>query len=269
MPSFEARGFDLWYEQHGGGSGLPLLFFSGLGGSCQGWTVLQVPELGAARRCLLFDLRGAGRSKDPGGPFGTRDLADDALALCDHLRLAQVHVIGGFLGALAAQELALAQPERVRSLVLAGAYARLDAKRRMLLEIWRELADCDVPPLLRVRGRLLWSLHDDTLEQSDLIDAMTRFFVRDAQPVSEQLLARQLDACLAHDTLERLGGLRVPTLVIGGEEDQLTPPRMARALANAIPGARLVLMPGVGHLAPAEAAPRFNRIVGRFLAEHD
>jgi 3-oxoadipate enol-lactonase len=57
--------------------------------------------------------------------------------------------------------------------------------------------------------------------------------------------------------------------VIGGEDDQLTPPRMARALANAIPGARLVLMPGVGHLAPAEAAPRFNRIVGRFLREHD
>ncbi len=269
MPSFEARGFDLWYEQHGGGPGLPLLFFSGLGGSCQGWTVLQVPELGAARPCVLFDLRGAGRSKDPGGPFTTRDLADDALALCDHLRLAQVHVIGGFLGALAAQELALAAPGRVRSLVLAGGYARLDAKRRMLLELWRELADCDVPPLLRVRGRLLWSLHDDTLEQSDLIDAMTRFFLRDAQPVSEQVLARQIDACLAHDSLERLGALRVPTLVIGGEEDQLTPPRLARALANAIHGARLVLMPGVGHLAPAEAAPRFNRIVGRFLAEHD
>jgi pimeloyl-ACP methyl ester carboxylesterase len=61
----------------------------------------------------------------------------------------------------------------------------------------------------------------------------------------------------------------VPTLIVAGEDDRLTPPRLTRELANAIPGARMVLMPGVGHLAMAEAAPRFNRLVGRFLEEQD
>jgi pimeloyl-ACP methyl ester carboxylesterase len=269
MPSFGSRGFEIGYEEHGGGPGLPLVLVSGLGGSAQGWSVVTVPDLSRGRRCILADLRGAGRSQDPGGPFTTRDLADDVLALLEHLRLERAHVLGAFLGGLVAQEIALAAPRRVASLVLVGAYAKLDAKRRMLLEIWKELAQYQLPPELRVRARLLWTLHEDTLEQRDLIDQMVRFFVRDGAPVEEKLFARQVDACLAHQSLPRLASLRVPTLVVAGEDDRLTPPRMTRELANAIPGARMVLMPGVGHLAMAEAAPRFNRLVERFLEEHD
>jgi pimeloyl-ACP methyl ester carboxylesterase len=269
MPSFGSRGFEIAYEEHGGGAGLPLVLVSGLGGSSQGWQVVTVPDLARARRCVTFDLRGAGRSEDPGGPFTTRDLAADALALLDHLGLERAHVLGAFLGGLVAQELALAAQERVASLVLVGAYARLDAKRRMLLETWKELAHYQLPPELRVRIRLLWTLHEDTLEQHDLVDQMVRFFVRDGAPVEEKLFARQVDACLAHQALPRLGQLDVPTLVVAGEDDRLTTPRLTRELANAIPGARMVLMPGVGHLAMAEAAPRFNRLVERFLAEHD
>jgi pimeloyl-ACP methyl ester carboxylesterase len=269
MPSFGSRGFEIWYEEHGDGPGRPLVLVSGLGGSCQGWLVLTVPDLGRSRRCVIFDLRGAGRSQDPGGPFTARDLADDALALLDHLRIERAHVLGTFLGGLVGQELALAAPERVASLVLVGAFARLDAKRRMLLETWKELAQYELPTELRVRTRLLWTLHEDTLEQRELVDQMVRFFARDTAPVQEKLFARQVDACLAHQSLPRLAALRVPALVVAGEDDRLTPPRLTRELANAIPGARMVLMPGVGHLAMAEAAPRFNRLVERFLAEHD
>jgi 3-oxoadipate enol-lactonase len=269
MPTFDARGFRLYYELHGDGGGVPLVLFGGLGGSSKGWLVLQVPELSRDRPVLVFDPRGTGSSEDPGGAFDARDLAGDAAALLEHLGIERAHVLGQFLGGLAAQELALGWPERVRSLVLAGSFTRLDAKRRMLLEVWRAEAEHGLPAEVRVRSRLVWTLHDDTLEQRELIETMTRFFLGDAAPVDDKVFARQIEACLAFDARDRLASLRTPTLVIAGEEDLLTPPRLSRELANSIPGARLVLMPGVGHLAPAEAAPRFNRLVSRFIAEHD
>lgn len=269
MPTFDARGFELYYEVHGAGGGLPLVLLTGIGGTGAGWLVLQVPELSAARRNVILDNRGIGRSRDPGGAFTTADLAEDVRALLDHLEVERAHVLGAFLGGSVAQELALAHPERVQSLVLAGSFAHLDAKRRMLLEVWKREAENGVPIDVRVKTRLIWTLHDDTLEEDELIEAMTGFFLRDFQPGEDAVFVRQVDACLAHDSRERLHGLRAPTLVVAGEEDRLTPPRTSRELANLIPDARLVLMPGVGHLALAEAAPRFNRLVARFLAEHD
>lgn len=269
MPFSRRRGFGIYYETHGGGPGLPLVLVMGMGGTCRGWTVLQTPELSRERTNVIFDNRGAGRSEDPGEPFTTRDMAEDTLALLDDLGIAEAHVLGGFLGGLVAQELAIAHPERVRSLVLVGSYARLDAKRRMLLEVWRGLAACGVPRELRVKLRLVWTLHDATLEMRDLIDAMIRFYMQDDAPLEDKAFVRQADACLAHDSLERLDRIRCPALVVGGEQDLLTPPHLQRELARGIRRARLVLLPGAGHLVAAEAAPLFNQIVANFLREQD
>ena len=83
--------------------------------------------------------------------------------------------------------------------------------------------------------------------------------------MEDKVFVRQADACLAHDTSERLGQIQAPTLVVCGEQDILTPARTHRTLARGIPRSRLVIFPGAGHLVTAELAPRFNRLVGRFL----
>src|SRR5262245_48634665 len=156
MPSFTSRGFSIHYERHGTGSGVPLVLIMGMGATCKGWLVLQVPELARDRPNVIFDNRGAGRSEDPGEPFGTADLARDTLALLDELQLERANVLGAFLGGMVAQELAILAPERVHTLTLVGTFARADARRRMLLEQWRELADSHVPYAARVKSRLLW-----------------------------------------------------------------------------------------------------------------
>jgi pimeloyl-ACP methyl ester carboxylesterase len=258
-----------YYELHGERPGVPLVLVMGMAGSCQGWHALQVPELSKQRRLLLFDHRGVGETPDPGGPFSVADLADDLVGLLDALGIERADLLGAFMGGMAAQEAALRHPERVERLVLVGSYARPDAKRRLLLEHWRDLArlaDFEQSDYL-VRERLLWTLHDETLEQTDLIEAMVRFFRRDGAPLSADLFARQCDACLGHDTLERLPGLDHPTLVLGGREDLLTPPRLQRQIAGQLPNARLVLFSNAGHLVMAEAAQRFNESVLHFLGE--
>jgi len=268
MPSFKTRGFAIHYEVHGDGTGTPLLLVMGMGGTCQGWLTVTVPDLvKAGRRVVIFDNRGAGQSEDPGGPFTTADMAEDARALLDHLGIPRAHVLGGFLGGMIAQELAVTHPSRVASLILVGTYARADAKRRLVLELWKSMVELKVPAELRIKKRLIWTLGDATMAQEDLIDAMWRFYLRDDAPMDDRVFVRQAEACIAHDARERLGEIVAPTLVVCGEGDILTPPHMSRELVARIKGARLVLLPNAGHLVAAELAPRFNRLVSRFLAE--
>ena len=269
MPSFGSRGFPIYYETHGSGAGLPLLLIMGMGGTCQGWLVLHVPELSKDRTNIIFDNRGAGRSQDPGTAFSTRDMAEDAAALLDALELERVHVLGGFLGGMVAQELALAHPERVQSLILAGCFAYADAKRRLLLELWQGMAEQGLPAELRIKNRLCWTLSDATLEQEDLIEQMWRFYLQDDAALEDKVFVRQAVACLEHDTRDRLGEIRAPTLVVFGEQDLLAPEHLQRELADGIPSVRLVAIPGAGHLVAAEMSARFNRLVARFCKEND
>jgi pimeloyl-ACP methyl ester carboxylesterase len=116
-----------------------------------------------------------------------------------------------------------------------------------------------------VRERLLWTLADETLEQQDLIDSMVAFFTRDEPPLTPDVFARQCDACLGHDTVDRLRRIRQRSLVVVGRHDALTPPKFARELADEIPDAHLVTIQNGGHVVMVEAAERFNRLVVQFL----
>jgi pimeloyl-ACP methyl ester carboxylesterase len=235
-----------------------------MGGSCRGWLPLQVPAFSKARRTLIYDHPGVGGSETLAGDFGTAELADTAAGLLDALQIERASVLGIFMGGMVAQQLALRHAERVSHLVLVGTYARPDARRRILLEQWRELVGLAPPVEMMVRERLLWTLADETLEQRDLIEAMTRFYSREAAPFISEVFARQCEACLRHDTTARLGEIRAPTLVLCGRDDRLTPPKLHRELAEGIPEARLATFPGA-HLVLAESAEAVNRAVLQFL----
>jgi pimeloyl-ACP methyl ester carboxylesterase len=266
MPLVRAGDVQLYCEVHGEGTP-PLLLVTGMGGSCRGWLPLQVPELSVRHRTLIYDHRGVGESEDPGAPFSIADLADDAAALLDALGLARAHVLGAFMGGMVAQELALRHPARVDRLALVGTYARPDAKRRMLLAKWKAMAGHGLPLEVIAQERMLWTLSDDTLEQTDLVNPMLQGYVRDRFPMPESVFVRQCDACLGHDALDRLETLAQPTLIVCGQQDVLTPPSLHRELAAAIPGAQLVTIPNAAHLVMAEAAKRLNQIVLQFFAD--
>jgi len=270
MPLADVSGRKTYYEIHGpeaASDAPPLLLVMGMAGSCSGWLPLQIPEFSQRRRVVIFDHRGVGQSEDPGGPFTTADLARDTLGLLDALDIERADVLGPFMGGMTAQELALLAPERVRRLVLVGTYARPDRKRIMLMRHWKELVRLDLSEETFIYNRLLWTLHDETIEQEDIIDAMTEFYAREGAPFSADLFARQCEACERHDTSDRLGALPHPALIIGGRHDILTPTKFHRELADLIPDSRLVTMSYGGHLVMVESAQRFNDAVLQFLDE--
>ncbi len=268
MAIAKVSGRKVYYEIHrqdGARDDIPLVLLTGTGGSCRGWLPLQVPAFSKSRTTIIFDHRGVMESEDPGGSFTTRDLADDTIGLLDALEIERADFMGAFMGGMATQEIALGYPERMNRLMLVGTYSRPHAKQRMLLEDWIGLAHQGVSQETIVRNRLLWTLEDATLEQTDLIEGMIEFFQKDGAPVSADLFARQCEACLGHDTEDRLAQIRHPTLILCGRHDRLTPVALHQDLGKQIENSRLVVVQFGAHLVMAESAERFNQVALQFL----
>jgi len=276
------------FEDLGGAGGAPLLLIMGLGVSRFWWPDALVGEF--VRRgfhVVAYDQRDAGQSTHfpdagTGGPlaavlrrrspaYSAEDMTDDAAAVLDALGWDSAHLFGHSMGGQVAQRTALRHPGRVRSLTssaaLPGDVAGLSAGRYVHLALVARLAGMKFP-----EGR------DGDLA---LAVAVTRALASPAYPFDEQAvraMAARDQVSGVRDTAAqsrqtgakwhggRLAQLRVPTLVLHGADDPLLRPAAARRTAQAISGARLVILPGVGHYLPPEMYPQVVDEV-RALAE--
>jgi pimeloyl-ACP methyl ester carboxylesterase len=129
--------------------------------------------------------------------------------------------------------------------------------------LWARMAELEVPAEIRHKSSMLWCLGAETLADPARRRAYLASKSEGDRPADYALQSR---ACAAHDALDRLPALRVPTLVVAGGDDRLTPLTHAEALAKAIPGAELEVIPGAGHLPYLESPDRFAERVLAFLA---
>ena len=216
-------------------------------------------------RVTTFDNRGVGRSSTPDGEFRITDFAADTIELMDALGLERPHVVGSSMGGAIAQELALAHPERVGSLVLNGTWCRGD---RFLHEVFRNwmwsarkadsIRDFLVTVNLWCFSPRVWN--DGTMD--GWIDAA------EASPYAQSVDAfcRSAQALIEHDTADKIGAITAPTLVTVGELDLCLPERYSRAIAERIPNARLEVVPTVGHQPFQEVPQDYNRLLDEFWA---
>jgi 3-oxoadipate enol-lactonase len=263
MPNALATdGTRLHYEVFGRRDGEPVLLIQGLGVDARGW-MMQRRAIGARFRVVAFDNRGSGRSDKPDGPYSMLGLADDACRVLDAADFDSAHVMGASLGGVVSQHLAVLHPERVRSLVLACSGCRHQRWRRELFEEWieaanergmRALAQENARWLVGPRSlRRFWPLFD--LLGPLAISAPRHGFVAQIRAI--------LDA--DDDLRESLREISVPTLVIVGSQDILTPVGDSEELVELIPGAELVVVRGAAHGFMVEAFRPFNEAVLEFL----
>ena len=263
MPTVDVNGQTLYYEVHGEGE--PLLCVMGLSADTLAW-MLQVPAFSAGYRTVIFDNRDVGQSSMADGPYEIADMAHDALALADALELDSFHLLGASMGGAIAQEVALAAPGRVRTLTLAVTFAAGGAWARKLAEVWAERVH-KISREGHLDELMLLNFSEAFYENEQGVEWVRGMMLQHPHPQPPEAFVRQLEASARHDARERLGSLRVPTHVIGGELDILVPVWKSRELAQLIPDAQLTVLASSPHGANVERAEEFNRAVLDFIAE--
>jgi pimeloyl-ACP methyl ester carboxylesterase len=268
---------DLCFETFGAREDPALLLVMGLGTQMLGWDEGFCEALAARGfHVIRFDNRDVGRSgrmSDRRPPtlaqllrrdrraaaYTLEDMASDAVGLLDHLGLDRAHVVGASMGGMIAQTIALSHPERVRSLVsiMSNTGARWSGQPsprvyRVLLGAAPRERSAFIEHAVRTFTAIGSPGFPPDPEQ--LRDLAARSFDRGHDPAGS---GRQLAAIVAApDRTARLRELRVPTLVIHGTRDRLIAPSGGRATARAIPGARLLMIDGMGHDLPRDAWQR-------------
>ena len=242
------------------GTGQPVLFLHGLGGSATAWEI-QLEDLGDTFRCIAWDMPGYGDS-DPIVPLTFPLIADAAVRLLDELDIECADVVGLSFGGQQALHLALDHPDRVSRLVLADTSARFGADGTDVEE-WKRLRldplDAGMSPA-EMASTVVDAITGPGFEGHTRERAIAAF-----ARIPAAGLRAAVECLPTHDVAARLGEILAPTLVIVGELDEETPVAYAEALAKGIHDAELRVIDGVGHLTPAEAPDEFDTLVREFL----
>jgi pimeloyl-ACP methyl ester carboxylesterase len=244
------------------GSGPPLLMIMGMSGTALHWGDAFLDALRRDFQLIAYDHRGVGASSRLVGALTITQLAQDAVDLLGALELPQAHVLGISMGGMVAQELALAHPERVRTLTLGCTYCGGPGSSLTDPEVWRGLAEA---MMSGDRERALRAAFAANVSSSVAADpaAFARFrAIAERRAVAVPVIMAQLRACAAHDTYARLPRLQMPTLVVHGTADRIVPFSNGELIASRIAGARLERLEGVGHLFFWEQPERSAELLG-------
>lgn len=265
MPISRINDHDMYWELHGDGAET-VICMGGWGTFCRE-RIKDAPRVIFQRyRVLLFDYRGIGESTDSDAEPTTALFASDVANLCDELGILSTHVLGMVgMGACIGQELALARPDLVQSLVMTGTWAKPDPMLMDQLELFSSVhtvmgfaAFQKLAAAYSFDGEF-YGQHRDRILGLD--GAWADLNGRAAAH------ARLVQACMTHDTTARLSDIRCPTLVVHAGADPVTGPRLTRPLAAGIPGATGYEWPELAHIiAGRENKMRFDALIAEFFA---
>jgi 3-oxoadipate enol-lactonase len=255
----EANGIDIHYEISGSGPWVTLAH--SLATNLTLWDELAA-VLAERFSVLRYDARGHGKSGAPNGPYSFPQLVGDLVGLLDALKIGRTHFVGLSMGGMLGQHFALAHPERLDRLALVSTTSRIPPEAGAL---WDERI-----AVARAHGM-----------QAHVESTLARWFTTPYRAAHPEVMAR-IGALVAAtpvagfagwgtaictlDVTAQLGAVRAPTLVVVGADDPGTPPAAGEAIAAAIPGARLEIIPAASHQLVIEQAPRFERLLEDFLA---
>jgi pimeloyl-ACP methyl ester carboxylesterase len=258
-----AGDLDIWTEQVGEGS--DVLLIGGLGDTVESWQ-FQLDRLRERYRLTAFDNRGAGRTEMPERPVSVEMMADDAAGVLRALDIRSAHVAGFSGGSIIAQELALRNPELVRSLVLQSTWPVMDPYLRSWIRFVRRFVEVAPSERAFLEDFYLW-IYSARAHNDGTVDQIIEEVLAFPHKQSNEDVQSFLDALLDYDTTDRLLQIAAPTLVLAGGRDMTARPPLCRAVAELIPGARFEVMEEEAHQPFQEVPDEWNARVDAFWRE--
>lgn len=251
-----SNGYDIGFDQAGAGDATPFVFLHGVGSDKSVWRP-QLEYFGAKRRAIAFDYPGYGDS-DP-APAGTTrdDYASAIISAMHELNVDRAHICGLSLGGVVAIAMHHADRGRCASLILADTFA-VHPEGEAIYD--RSIAaSADLRALAEARVDILLGQPADAAVRSEVVETMARI-----DPAAYRIGA---EAVWRADQVERASNIRVPTLVVCGTEDKVTPPSLSTALAALIRDARYEPIAGAGHISNLEKPDVFNALIETFIRQ--
>jgi pimeloyl-ACP methyl ester carboxylesterase len=267
VPYIKAKdGVDIYYEAQG--EGPAFLFLSETACDGEVWKIYQVPEFSRDHRVVTMDYRGTGKSAKPSAKYSTKMFADDAAAVLEHLGLSGAVVCGHSMGGRVAQLLTLEHPDKVSKLILASSGAAHPGETGIPLRIAKEMVEQGYREYVRDHTIVVGWTESYAKTHMDLIERYLKVRMANLCPVEfyfRHVLARQ-----EHDTSARLKDIKVPALIIVGDDDHFVVSDMshrsgAEILAKGIPNSQLVTLPGERHSYFYSEPAEIHRIIRKFL----
>ena len=258
MTSVATRLGRIGVAEEGGGGALPIVFLHGVGSDKCVWAP-QLDHFGRTRRSIAFDYPGYCDSEPAPADCSRDDYAAAMLAAMDVRGVERAHVCGLSLGGVVAIAMHAAAPERCASLVLADSFAAHPEGEAIYERSVSASKELGMRALAEQRAPLL--LAPDTPE------AVRREVIETMAAIRSDAYRIGARAVWLADQRERAAAIRVPTLIIVGDLDSVTPPELSRELAAMVPRSRLQVIAGASHIANLDRPGPFNRAVEDFVFE--
>jgi aminoacrylate hydrolase len=260
MPIAAVAGGEIQYED--AGQGETVVFASGLNGVGRYWAP-QVPLFSKHFRVITYDQRGTGGSDRIQREFSLDQMAQELVVLMDVLKIERAHIVGMSTGGAIGQTIAIEHPERVMKLALCSTWTHCDPWFRRLFHARRDMY-LQAGPDLHSQFHPLFLYSPDYVNSHDAeIEAERARAPTKSSPV--EVSVARINALLKFDRRAGLPKIKAETLVMGSDSDFITPSYFSEALAQAIPGAKLIMSKGGGHSFTTTRAEQFNRDLMMFL----
>lgn len=261
MANQPINGISLYYEVHG--TGEPLILISGLGGDHTFWQP-SLPVLATHFQVLIYDTRGIGQTDAPDGAYSMAIFADDLAHLMDALHLEKAHILGFSMGGMIAQAFAVAYPRRVSSLILAATFAVMNTQARLFLDAVLSVYEQGASTRQMFALILPW-LFSERFLANPANAAYLVYDENDPYPQPMHAWRAQYKAQQQYSGFPSVCSIRVPVLLLAGEQDRLAHREDAERLAAAINHAQLAIIPDSGHLINYEQPDLFHQHILDFL----
>ena len=263
MQFAQVNGIRIAFETRGNGP--PLVLIMGYRLNSRAWPVEFIDELAARFTLVLIDNRGTGESDKPTTGYVLSNMARDVCGVLDHLGIGRASIFGYSMGGAIAQRIVCEHPERVLSLVLCATLCggrRAVYARPAVLSIMHDLDGIEPA----VAARRIWTVTYEPnylAANAEKIELQMQRELENRTPLHAADL--QFQAFVDFDASRDLPSVQAPTLIMTGDRDVLVPPRNSYILAELIPGAQLLILPGFAHRVLWEATGQCAGLIGDFL----